>query len=79
MLNYIYGKPVVCGLYLSLVTLDAKMWSESLKGEGNWSNFVLKTLMAGQFPEKFPLRVMAGGMEGGWFFTDHERWKVAPK
>jgi 4-amino-4-deoxy-L-arabinose transferase-like glycosyltransferase len=67
-------KPVR-GLYLTLGTLDAKLFSECLQGGvDSWGNFVLKTVAANQIPPQFPLRVAPYGLLSGLFLTDRQRW-----
>ena len=69
-------KPVR-GLYLTLPTLDAKLFSECLQGGvDSWGNFVLKTIAANQIPPQFPLRVAPYGLVSGLFLTDRVRWEV---
>ena len=68
-------KPVR-GLYLTLGTLDAKLFSECLQGGvDSWGNFVLKTVAANQIPPQFPLRVAPYGLLSGLFLTDRQRWE----
>ena len=51
-----YVKPVH-GLYLTLNTMNAKLFTECLQGGvDSWGNFVFKTLVANQLPSGFPLR-----------------------
>jgi hypothetical protein len=67
-------KPVR-GLYLTLGTLDSRLFSECLQGGvDSWGNFVLKTVAANQIPEQFPLRVAPYGLLSGLFLTDRIRW-----
>jgi len=63
------------GLYLSLNTLDAKLFTECLQGgANNWGNFVLKTVVMNQMPKSFPLKIAPSGMVSGLFLTDRPRW-----
>ena len=67
-------KPVRA-LYLTLGTLDAKLFSECLQGGvDSWGNFVLKSVAANQIPPQFPLRVAPYGLQSGLFLTDRQRW-----
>ena len=69
-----YVKPV-SGLYLTLNTLDARLFTECLEGGAdNWGNFVLKTVVANQIPAQFPLRMAPSGLRSGLFLTDRQRW-----
>jgi hypothetical protein len=69
-----YIKPVH-GLYLTLNTLDAKLFTECLQGGvDSWGNFVLKTVAANQIPPQFPLRSAPYGLASGLFLTDRQRW-----
>jgi hypothetical protein len=70
-----YVKPV-SGLYLTLNTLDARLFTECLQGGVNgWPNFALKTLVANQIPPQFPLKTAPYGLVSGLFLTDHKRWQ----
>ncbi len=66
----------VSGLYLTLNTLDAKLFSECLQGGvDSWGNFVYKTLSANQLPPGFPLRNFPyESLLSGLFLADHQRW-----
>ena len=69
-----FVKPVH-GLYLTLNTLNAKLFTECLQGGvDSWGNFVLRTLAANEIPDKFPLRVAPQGLYSGLFLTDRQRW-----
>ncbi len=69
-----YLKPVRA-LYLTLNTLDAKLFTECLQGGvDSWGNFVLKTVAANEIPPKFPLRTAPYGLLSGLFLTDRQRW-----
>jgi 4-amino-4-deoxy-L-arabinose transferase-like glycosyltransferase len=69
-----YVKPVR-GLYLTLNTLDGKLFTECLQGGvDSWGNFVLKTIAANQIPAQFPLQVAPYGLQSGLFLTDRQRW-----
>ena len=66
----------VRGLYLTLNTLDQKLFSECLQGGvDSWGNFVLKTVAANQIPPQFPLKVAPYGLLSGLFLTDRQRWE----
>ena len=67
----------VRGLYLTLNTLDGRLYTECLLGGAeSWGNFALKTAVAGQVPQGFTLRYFpAGVLQSGLFFTDHQRWQ----
>jgi hypothetical protein len=65
----------VRALYLTLNTLDEKLFSECLQGGvDSWGNFVLKTVAANQIPPQFPLKVAPYGLMTGLFLTDRQRW-----
>jgi hypothetical protein len=65
----------VSGLYLTLNTLNQKLYSECLQGGGDsWGNFVLKSVTANQIPPQFPLKVAPAGLVSGVFLTDRQRW-----
>lgn len=67
----------VSALYLTLNTLDAKLFTECLQGGvDSWGNFVLKTVAANQIPPKFPLRIAPYGLLSGLFLTDRQRWET---
>ena len=65
----------VRGLYLTLNTLDGKLFTECLQGGvDSWGNFVLKTVAANQIPPQFPLKTAPYGLLSGLFLTDRQRW-----
>ncbi len=67
----------VRGLYLTLNTLDQKLFTECLQGGvDSWGNFVLKTVAANQIPPQFPLKVAPYGLLSGLFLTDRQRWET---
>ena len=67
----------VQALYLTLNTLDQKLFTECLQGGvDSWGNFVLKTVAANQIPTQFPLKVAPYGLLSGLFLTDRQRWPV---
>jgi hypothetical protein len=67
----------VSGLYLTLMTLDKKLFTECLQGGvASWENFVLKSVSANQIPPQFPLRVAPYGLITGLFLTDRVRWET---
>ena len=75
-LNDNLTKPVRA-LYLTLVTLDGKLFSECLQGGvASWGNFVLKSVAANDIPPGFPLRVAPTGLTTGLFLTDRQRWET---
>jgi hypothetical protein len=70
-----FVKPVN-GLYLTLYTLDGKLFSECLQGGvDSWGNFAYKTLSANQLPPDFPLRNFPyESLLSGLFLADRQRW-----
>jgi hypothetical protein len=71
-----YVKPVRA-LYLTLNTLDAKLFTECLQGGvDSWGNFVLKTVAANQIPPQFPLKTAPYGLLSGLVLTDRQRWET---
>ncbi len=65
----------VRALYLTLNTLDGKLFTECLQGGvDSWGNFCLKTVAANQIPTQFPLKVAPYGLLSGLFLTDRQRW-----
>jgi len=67
----------VHALYLTLNTLDAKLFSECLQGGvDSWGNFVLKSVAANQIPPSFPLKTAPYGLMSGLFLTDRQRWQT---
>ncbi len=69
-----YAKQVRA-LYLTLNTLDGKLFTECLQGGvDSWGNFCLKTVAANQIPPSFPLKVAPYGLLSGLFLTDRQRW-----
>ena len=67
----------VRGLYLTLNTLDQKLFTECLQGGvDSWGNFVLKTVAANQIPPQFPLKVAPYGLLSGLYLTDRVRWET---
>jgi hypothetical protein len=68
---------MVRALYLTLNTLDAKLFTECLQGGvDSWGNFVLKTAVANQIPPQFPLKAAPYGLLSGLFLTDRQRWET---
>jgi Dolichyl-phosphate-mannose-protein mannosyltransferase len=66
----------VRALYLTLNTLDEKLFTDCLQGGvDSWGNFVLKTVVANQIPPQFPLKVAPYGLMTGLFLTDRQRWE----
>jgi hypothetical protein len=71
-----YVKPVRA-LYLTLNTLDGKLFTECLQGGvDSWGNFVFKTVAANQIPPQFPLKTAPFGVLSGLFLTDRQRWQT---
>jgi 4-amino-4-deoxy-L-arabinose transferase-like glycosyltransferase len=71
-----YVKPIQ-GLYLTLDTLNAKMYSECLHGGvDSWGNFALRFAATKQVPPQFPLVVAPSGLLSGLFLTDRQRWQT---
>jgi hypothetical protein len=70
-----YIKPVNA-LYLTLYTLDGKLFSECVQGSvGNWNNFAYKTVSLNQLPDKFPLtHFPLEALASGLFLADRQRW-----
>ncbi|HEY4414169.1 MAG TPA: glycosyltransferase family 39 protein [Verrucomicrobiae bacterium] len=69
-------KPVN-GLFLTLNTLDARLFTDCIKGEkGSWPSFVYQTVVAKDIPSNFPLRQSPYGLSSGLFLTDKQRWKT---
>jgi hypothetical protein len=67
----------VRALYLTLTTLDGKLFTECLQGGvDSWGNFCLKTVAANQIPPAFPLKVAPYGLLSGLFLTDRQRWET---
>jgi hypothetical protein len=66
----------VAALYLTLNTLNAKLFTECLQGGvDSWGNFVLKALAANQIPTGFPLvNFPTQTILSGLFLTDRIRW-----
>jgi hypothetical protein len=70
-----FNKPVK-GLYLTLRTLNAKLFTECLQGGADsWPNFALKTVAGNTPPAAFPLK-NAPYMSSGLFLTDRVRWST---
>ena len=69
-------KPVN-GLFLTLNTLDARLFTDCLHGgNGSWSSFVYQSAVANKIPADFPLRQSPAGLSSGLFLTDKQRWKT---
>ncbi len=67
----------VRALYLTLNTLDGRLFTECLQGGvDSWGNFCLKTVAANQIPPQFPLRTAPYGLLSGLFLTDRQRWET---
>jgi len=65
----------VSALYLTLCTLDSKLYSDCFKGgTDSWGLFALKSVAASQVPPAFPLKAAPVGLMTGLFLTDHIRW-----
>lgn len=66
----------VNALYLTLNTLDAKLFTECLQGGvDSWPNFVLKTVTFNQIPPQFPLKAAPYGLGSGLVLADRQRWE----
>lgn len=73
---YDYVKPVN-GLYLTLGTLNSKLFSECLQGgKDSWGKFVYQVIATSQIPPDFPLKAAPYGVVSGLFLTDHQRWQT---
>jgi hypothetical protein len=68
-------KPVNA-LYLTLNTLDGKLFTECVQGGvDNWNNFAYKTVAYNQLPDQFPLRNFPlESLASGLFLSDRQRW-----
>jgi hypothetical protein len=68
-------KPVNA-LYLTLNTLDGKLFTECIQGSvGSWNNFVYKTVALNQLPNHFPLvNFPLETLNSGLFLSDRKRW-----
>jgi len=68
----------VAALYLTLNTLDAKLFTECLQGGvDSWGNFVLKAVATNQIPTGFPLvNFPRQTILSGLFLTDQLRWNT---
>jgi hypothetical protein len=66
----------VRGLFLTLNTLDSRLYTECLQGTvDSWGKFALNTAVVGQTPQGFTLRYFpVGVLQSGLFFTDRQRW-----
>jgi hypothetical protein len=75
-----YLKPIR-GLYLTQQTMDARFVSGWIQaGERSWGNFIVQSVLQGQIPGAFPLRVAPPRSDYPFlpdqlFLTDWERWK----
>jgi hypothetical protein len=75
-LNDNLAKPVRA-LYLTLVTLDGKLFSDCLQGGvSSWGVFVLKSVTTREIPPGFPLRESPYGLSTGLVLTDRQRWET---
>jgi len=68
----------VSALYLTLSTMDGRLYSECVQGGANsWNHMVFRMLAANQLPEGFPLQVFpAFSLNSGLFLTDRVRWET---
>ena len=68
-------KPVR-GLYLTLITIDGKLYSECfLSKADNWNRFAYNVLAYQQLPKNFPLQNFpAETLRSGLFLSDRKRW-----
>jgi hypothetical protein len=66
----------VSALYLTPVTMDARLLSEDAWAGGNsWAEVAMGILYKGEMPEKFPLiHAFSEGVPEQLFLTDRERW-----
>ncbi len=75
-LNDNLARPVRA-LYLTLVTLDGKLFSDCLQGGvASWGVFVLKSVTTREIPPGFPLRESPYGLSTGLVLTDRVRWET---
>ncbi|MDX1952948.1 MAG: hypothetical protein SFY81_12270 [Verrucomicrobiota bacterium] len=70
-----YQRPIH-GLYLTPLTMDAKLLSQIIKGrEGAWSRFVLDSMLKTNVPTGFPLKhAPRGFLPEQLFLSDRQRW-----
>ncbi len=70
-----YVQPVRA-LYLTLNTLDGRLFSDCLQGGADsWENFALKIAVFQQIPQGFTLRYFPQqSLQTGFFLTDRQRW-----
>ncbi len=76
---YDYQKPIQ-GLYLTMLTTDAKFFSQMLKDKDYaWGRFMLECLLKTNVPTGFPLRHAPPGLlrNGQLFLSDRPRWKTS--
>ena len=70
-------KPVNA-LYLSRDTLDARLFTDCLQGQGvpnSWYHFVFNMVTTSQLPKNFPLvNFPEAGVQFGFFLADRKRW-----
>jgi hypothetical protein len=69
------------GLYLTPLTMEARLLSEILKGpDWDWGRFVLDSLLRTNVPVGFELKFAPRGyLPEQLFLTDHPRWKNRSK
>jgi hypothetical protein len=68
-------------IYLTTVTLDARLFSDYVNGEQDgWGNLAFKLIMPlsddARYPPGFPLQAGTGSLYSTIFLTDHARWKT---
>lgn len=71
-----YQKPIY-GLYLSMITTDAKLYSQMMTDKDYaWGRFILEGLLRTNVPVVFPLKYAPPGIlnSGQLFLSDRERW-----
>jgi len=65
-------------LYLTPATMDSRFLTGWVRaGEHSWGSFILESMLRGQIPASFPLRVSPKGfLPEQLFLTDWDRWKA---
>lgn len=74
-----YLKPVQA-LYLTPLTMDGRFVSDWVQARDfSWGNFIVDTVIKGQFPPGFPLHFAPKGfLPDRMFLTDRQRWEAVP-
>ncbi len=67
-------KPVN-GLYLTLNTLNGRLFDCLHSRPGSWQNFTYQSVTMNKLPPPFPLKHAAFGLSSGLFLTDKQRWE----